>query len=206
MKAYPSEPLTGDKADARLEALGLTRASLLATADTALAAGRDVSPFALKMAPGMNRYLVGGESLRGEHVGDRWEPYRRGNLEGIISRDGQTIVYFQNAISCCQLHLPQPRSKRGPQSEKMSSINLFEATGIHLPHLIKGREMSCAAVYYLLVDDDGRVELSSMVIEGGFFTSYGERIILRADSDLDPAVILPEEAPAPVLEIAISRK
>ena len=206
MEARCSDPLIGRWADAHLATLGLERNRLLAVADSALAAGRDLSPFALAMAAGMNMYLVGGESLRGEHVGERWLSHRAGNLEGIISVDGQIIVYFQNAHLCCQAHLPEPRSKRGPQSELASAVNLFEAQGIDLPARSKGAGTKCASVYYLLVDEDGRVELSSMVIEGGVFVAYGERAFLRDDLELEPRLVSREEPPAPIIEIAISRK
>ena len=97
-------------------------------------------------------------------------------------------VSFCNVDQACGREHPKPRSDKGAGAERASGPMLFDDLKSFAPRAVSGY-----ALYYLMIDQIGRAELTRPVIAKRTFTSAIERIFLLQDGD-DVTTILPLDA------------
>lgn len=169
----------------RLLEIGLTLSGLIRIARVARnAAANGMTPFHARNAPGTYAYHYGVFTLRDEFVpsGD-WEIDRVEGIECIFNKETNKRIAFSNVDVCCNdFYEPKPKSDKGDGSKRVCEKNLFDS----LPHFPKPVPLSGVPTFYVMVDDEGRCELSQPVIEGKTFSSYVERIYLSINGGNDP--------------------
>lgn len=167
-------------ADQRLTDMGLSKSKLLEVRDVALAAAANVTPNHAANAAGTYAYQDAVFALRDRHQGEDWKRCRTNGVELIHNQELGLKIGFCNVDQACADVGPKPRSVKGSGAERVCTGNLFGSEE-NLPHFSKPHSDG-ATVYYLMVSQDGAVELTSPVIKGGTFKSYVERIFL-SDGD-----------------------
>ncbi|MEB4590133.1 hypothetical protein VSS37_03990 [Candidatus Thiothrix sp. Deng01] len=104
-------------------------------------------------------------------------------MESIVNEARALRVIFQNVdTACSELHKPQPRSKKGAGSERVCQGNAQWLDGLELPVPVLD-SASGYATYYLMLAQDGAVELSRPVVRKGKFDAYIERLFLLSGDD-----------------------
>jgi hypothetical protein len=165
--------------DPRLAELGLTRTGLLRVAAVASDAARTATPHHCANAAGTFAYQYGSWALRDEYVGPLWKMERPKNVEAIWNEGRKVRVIYSNVdIARDFEQKPQPRSDKGAGAEHVCGGNLFGNLPTYYSTQYAGE-----CTYYLMVDDVGRAELTRVVISGGMFAQYIERIFLIDDDD-----------------------
>ena len=167
---------------ARLKELNLDRTKLLTVAAIATAEKANATPYHCANAGGTFAYQHGTFALRDKFAEDGWVPDRVDGVESI--RFGNIKVAFSNVdVACDSLNLPRPRTDKGAGAERAANISLFD--GDSLPHF--GRTPTVGpALYYLMVGEDGRAELTRAAVQNGVFVAAIERIFLgRLEDDMD---------------------
>lgn len=199
----------------KLDALRLQRHRLLSVGAVALASSRRASAFHPANSRGTFGYHDGVEALRGEHVPrDGWALYAVGGLEGIYNEEIKTIILFKNMDRCCnEKKKPQAASRIGINSERICGCPLFESVGIALPEVVfiplpnaRHVKTSKYSVYYLMIDPNGNLELSSPVIKDRVIQGFTDRIFLAEGDDLDLDLTLPDVGPMDGDEFVIEVK
>ena len=199
----------------KLNALRLERKRLVSVGAVALASSRRASAFHPANSRGTFGYHDGVEALRGEHIPqDGWAVYAVGGLEGIYNEDIKTIILFKNMDRCCsEDKKPQAASRIGVNSERICGFPLFESVGIALPEvaftlLPNARHVKTSkySVYYLMIDRNGNLELSSPVIKDRVIQGFTDRIFLAEGDDLDLELTLPDVDPMDGDEFVIEVK
>lgn len=169
--------------DRRLEEFQLTKAGLLKVRNIAVAAGADATPFHPANAEGTLAYQHGTFALRNEFVGENWKVDRPNGVEAILNEKLNLSIVFANVdVACNDVLEPKPRSRKGSGAERVCEPNLFPWLPSFAAAPTKGR-----ATYYLMVAEDGAVELTRAVVNNGTFSGYIERIYLSKGDDLDRA-------------------
>lgn len=167
--------------DPRLAELELTRKGLLQVAAVATDAAATATPHHCANAAGTFAYQHGSWALRDEFVGPKWKLDRPNNVEAIWNENRKVRVIYTNVdIACDDDQKPQPRSDKGAGAERVCSGNLFG----RLPSYYS-KQYAGESTYYLMVDESGRAELTRVVISGGTFSQFVERIYLIDDEDLE---------------------
>lgn len=157
------------------------RPRLLEVARVAISAGASATPFHAANAAGTFAYQEGTYALRDEFVdGVKWRAERPNGVE-VISNDGLKlrIAYANVDIACDDIRKPKPRSQKGAGAERVCTGGLFGDLPEYAP-----RPVGTWALYYLMVDEKGAVELTRPVIKNSTFVAYPERIYLTDGSDL----------------------
>jgi len=173
--------------DPRLAELALDRAGLLRVADMARNEGANATPFHCANAPGTFSYQYGTFALRREFVGESWRVDRSEGVEGIWNSSARTRVAYSNVDVCCNdVHGPKPRSKKGAGAERVCQLGMFDGLPQYAP-----RQAGPNATFYLMVAEDGAVELTRPVIENETFSTYVERLYLRFGGDDDTPAARP---------------
>lgn len=143
-------------------------------------------------------------ALRIEHVGiNGWESYYDGGLEGIVNNDLNIIVLVKTADRCClDFRRPSVRNVGSKSEEVCRGASLFDHAGVDLPFVVtlpapksSNLRTNRFSVFYLLLDPEGRMELSRPVFEDRKIKDFVERVYLVQDSDLDLISVLPKDAP-----------
>lgn len=188
----------------RLEHMSLEHRRLIAAGGAAMAGRGRASALHSGTAKGTFTYHDGVEGLRAEIIGrGGWSIYSEGGLEGIVNDELKLIVLVKTVDRCCS-DFHQPRTRPiGANSEKIcKGASLFEHVGADLPAITAIREPGSVnlrtarfSVYYLMIDPQGRLELSMPVFEDKKIKTCVERIYLVQEADLDPVEELPEDAP-----------
>ncbi len=185
----------------RLADFGLSIAQILAVRDSARAASDDASPLMPRNAPGTLAYIHGVHALRDQILGLDWELDCTLGVEAVINRKLGMRVGYQNVDKACDTAFPpMPRSAKGPASERMCSATLFEHFGMiletdqdRLPSDdVRDPLGDQIATYFVMVGEDGSVELSCPIIRKQRFADFRERIYIEQfkgdwDEQLDPA-------------------
>ena len=96
------------------------------------------------------------------------------------------IIFANVDVAHDDKHDPKPRSPKGAGSERMCTGNLFPNLPQHAPASAEGW-----SIYYVMVDENGAVELSCPILKNGTFVDYIERIFLSDGSDIDGEAKLP---------------
>lgn len=191
------------EAGLRLAGMRLDLNRLLSAGAVALSARRRASALHPANAPGTFSYHDGVEAIRVEFMGrDGWARYAVGGLEGIYNEETQTIILFRNVDRCCDEHKTPQVGKIGANSKRICAAPLFEKFGMDLPEVVYTLlptsthvKTSKFAVYYLMLDPEGGLELSRPVIEDDAITHCIERIFLQDGRELALDDVLPEKGP-----------
>nr|WP_294544396.1 hypothetical protein [uncultured Rhodopila sp.] len=170
--------------DPELARLNLTRAKLLKVRTMALGAAADATGYHAANAAGTFSYHGGIYGLRDELVGEHWRQDRPNGIEAVRNDAKNVILSFVNVdLACNDMHNPVPRSKKGSGAEKVSQgKGLFD----DLPAFAEA-PTSPYAFYYLMVDEQGAVELSRPVVKYQTFSAFIDRIYLSSGDDFDGA-------------------
>jgi hypothetical protein len=181
-----------DDTHRRLGQLGLTSEGLIRAVHVALAERNNATGLHPSNAPGTFAYHHGVAAIRREYLGKDWEIDRRDGIEAIRNDVLGIKVSFCNVDKACGQDHPKPRSEKGAGAERASGPNLFEHAGAghlvsHAPRPVEG-----TALFYLMVDNQGRAELTRPVIARSTFVATVERIFLIEDIE-DDRTILPLE-------------
>lgn len=165
--------------DERLFDFGLVRDQLIAVADVARRWAVDASPLMPLNAPGTLAYIHGVSELRDQLLDGAWRIDRVCGIEAVINRNLEMRIGYQNVDRACDaIFAPLPRSAKGAAAELMNGPTLFEHFGIETGPLT-GVAEDGVTTFYVMVGEDGSVELSQPVISGGVFKAFKERIFIR---------------------------
>lgn len=166
-----------------VQRLHMTVLGLRRVRDVAMAERSNATAFHPVNAPGTFAYHHGVWALRNEFVGQHWKPECPGGVEAIVSVDLSVRVAFANVDLCCvEEHDPISISGKGAGVERLCQANLF-AEG--LPLYVKEQAANQVLLYYVMVDPDGRVELSRPTIQGKAFGPCVERNFISNGKDDD---------------------
>lgn len=190
----------------RLADFGLVSDQLLAVGVTARTWADDASPLMPINAPGTLAYIYGVRELRQQLLDGSWVVDRTCGIEAVINRELRLRIAFQNVDRACDpIFPPTPRSAKGSASEVLSGPTLFEYAGVEAGPLT-GVMQDGVPTYYLMVGEDGSVELSHPVISNGSYAQFHERILITSpDNDwLDE--INPETGPVDDFDIKVRFK
>jgi hypothetical protein len=189
----------------RLADFGLTMAQILAIRDAARGACDDASPLMPLNAPGTLGYIYGVEALRGQVLSKDWAIDRTLGVEAVVNRKLGFRIGYQNVDRACDLTFkPLPRSAKGIGTARMCSFPLFEHYGMILdtdqerlpPDNLEDPLGDQITTYFVMVGEDGSVELSSPIIADRRYAGFRERIFIddpdedwetRLEPDVDPA-------------------
>lgn len=194
-------------AEARLTALGLSKDGILTIRDVAHGYRLDAGPLMAANAPGSLAYHFGVESMRQQYIGSIWRLDRDGGLEGIVNVNTGVKVCFQNIdVACDPLTEPKPISEKGAGAERACQGNLFAKAGISVPP--KPTPIGArSAIYFVMVDQKGGVEVSRPIVAEKKFIDFVERIFVSDGSDFGK-IELDETPPPPAddFDVTISRR
>jgi hypothetical protein len=161
--------------DRRLSEMKLDRALLLEVRDVARNASLNATAFHPANAAGTLAYQDGSWALRDRFVGNIWEVDRSDGVEAIRREDLKIKVAFSNVdVACNSFQMPKPRSRKGAGAERASGGGLF---GDDLPQYAP-KPLGTWALYYLMMDEKGAVELTRPVVKDGTFVAAIERLYL----------------------------
>lgn len=207
MPSFQPNIVEGDaSAERRLLELELAPDQLIAVADTARKWGDDASPLMPLNAPGTLAYIFGVDELRRQVVGDGWEVDREFGIEGVINRRLGLRIVFQNVDRACDLMLkPHPRTAKGNGAQQLSGPTLFEHYGTE-PGPLTAIKADGFTTYYLMVAEDGSVELSCPIVENGSFVAFVERIFVRRNGDDWEAEIISTDDATDEFDVIVSFK
>jgi hypothetical protein len=179
----------------RLQDWGLTRSQFIDVGKIARTWADDASPLMPLNAPGTLAYIFGVQELRRQLIDGKWQSDRSGGIEAVINRALGLRIGFHNVDRACDYVLPpHPRSAKGSASENLCGPNLFQHFGVE-PGPLTAANDDGITTYYVMVGEDGSVELSNPVIKEGTYRHFHERIfVFRAngtwenemDSDTSP--------------------
>lgn len=187
----------------RLLDFGLVRSQLIAVADVASRRASDASPLMPLNAPGTLAYIYGVNELRDQLLDDTWLVDRICGVEAVVNRSLPLRIGFQNVDRACDpVFHPLPRSAKGATAELLNGPTLFEHFGIETGPLT-GVAEDGVPTYYVMVGEDGSVELSQPVISNGIFKAFIERIFIRGAGPDFHSTIDGETGPIEDFEIPV---
>lgn len=202
-------------AEQRLQDFGLSTDQIKSIRDAARAATEDASPLMPLNAPGTLGYIHGVEALRGEVFDGIWQIDRTLGIEAVVRQDLGIRIGYQNVERACDPVLkPMPRSAKGPGVEKMCSFPLFEHFGIELDtdadrlprEDLKDPLGDQFTTYFVMVGEDGSVEVSSPIVSNKRFSGFRERIFIDFPVDEWEEKIDPETGPVDDFDVIVSFK
>jgi hypothetical protein len=186
--------------DRRLAELGLTKEGLIRAVQVARAERNNATDLHPANAAGTFSYHHGVAAIRREYLGgvhDRrkepdWVLDRQDGIEAIRNDTLGIKVSFCNVDVACGTEHPKPRSEKGAGAERASGPTLFEHAGADDLKPVVRVPVGGPALFYLMVDQQGRAELTRPVIARRTFVAAVERIFLIEDGE-DEALVLPLE-------------
>ncbi len=199
-------------ADRRLADFGLARSQMLAIRDAARGATEDASPLMPLNAPGTLGYIYGVEALRGNILNEEWVIDRTLGVEAIINHHLGIRIGFQNVDAACDPVMPpMPRSEKGSGTARLCRLPLFDHFGVvletdtdRLPRDdAKDPHGDQVVTYFVMVGEDGSIELSCPVIGGKKYSDFVERIFIDRPADDWDARIEPEVGPADDFDVPV---
>ncbi|UFI04664.1 hypothetical protein [Roseibium aggregatum] len=176
----------------RLADFELTIDQILAIRDSARAAADDASPLMPLNAPGTLAYIYGVEALRAQILDKNWVLDRTLGVEAVVNRELGIRIGYQNVDKACDaVFKPMPRSAKGPASEKMCGFPLFEFYGMALEtdrdrmpkDDVRDPLEDQVTTYFVMVGEDGSVELSSPIIEKQRYMDFRERVFVDSPAE-----------------------
>lgn len=196
----------------RLADFELNVDQILAIRDTARAASDDASPLMPQNAPGTLAYIHGVGALRGQVLGGDWLIDRTLGVEAVINhRLGVRIGYQNVDRSCDALFPPMPRSEKGAGAARLCRLPLFDFYGVLLEADVdrlpsddaKDPHSDQVVTYFVMVGEDGSVELSCPVIANKRYSEFRERIFVDRPNDDWKARIDPENDPIEDFDVTV---
>lgn len=178
--------------DRRLAELGLTKEGLIRAVQVARAERNNATALHPANAPGTFAYHHTIAAIRREFIGMEWEIDRSDGIETIRNDARGIKVSFCNVDVACGKEHPKPRSEKGAGAERASGPTLFEHAGAEDLRPMVRVPVGGSALFYLMVDQQGRAELTRPVIARRTFVAAVERIFLIEDGE-DEATVLPIE-------------
>ena len=173
-----------DDVDKRLSDFGLTVGQVEAIAVAARTWANDSSPLMPLNAPGTLAYIYGVQELRRQLLGGDWQLDRACGIEAVVNRTLNLRIGYQNVDRACDAFaMPNPRSAKGSASEGLCGPSLFEFAGVE-PGPLTGVKQDGIPTYYVMVAEDGSVELSHPIIMNGTYCQFNERIFCNRSEDL----------------------
>lgn len=193
-----------EEVETRLADFGIIREQIAEIGKVARSYADDASPSMPLNAAGMLAYIYGVGELRQQLVGAEYIRDRTCGIEAVIRKDGSVRIGFQNVDVCCTDMPPIPRSEKGSGAEALSSPTLFQHAGVEPGPLTPVRDG--VRTYYVMVGQNGSIELSCPVIEKGQYVAWPERIYISApDADWEVALDR-DNGPVEDFEINVSFK
>lgn len=190
----------------RLSDFGLVAENIIGIAKVACAWAEDASPLMPLNAPGTLAYIHGVQEMRVQIIGNGWEIDRSCSIEAVVNQQLGIRVAFQNVDRACDEILPPiPRSAKGKGAEHLNGPDLFEHFGVE-PGPLTGVKEDGLPTYYVMVGEDGSVELSQPIIRNGRYQRFVERIFVHAPDEDWEREIEPETGPIDDFEIEVSFK
>jgi hypothetical protein len=207
MPHFATQIIQGDPAvEMRLADFGLVKAQLLAIAATARTWAADASPLMPSNAPGTLAYIYGVNELRNQLLDGSWQVDRTCGVEAVIHRALGIRIGYQNVDrSCDEIFAPLPRSAKGSAAEVLSGPTLFEHAGVETGPLT-GVLSDGVPTYYVMVGEDGSVELSHPLISGGTYKGFIERIFVQVNDADWKDEIDPETGPIDNFDVVVQFK
>jgi len=214
---FISSPL---EVDNRLHTLGWSREDLLEVVDAMVAGRYSCTENDPPSAPGWTAWRDGIRRLREIGRGFGWVNSEEGGISWLVDERRKYRFSVSNTDDATGIKHrdPQNRSKKGASTDRVIAENeamLFEEADLPemFSPLTEARVRDGAyQTWYLCVYADGEkvtAELSCpSSIEGGYFKSFHERIILLAsdDGDLDISHQIPDNDDEEVFDIPVSKK
>jgi hypothetical protein len=193
-----------DKAERRLRDWGLTAAQFIAVARAARTWATDAGPLMPANAPGTLAYIFGVQELRAQLIDEEWRVDRTGGIEAVVNRTIGLRIGFQNVDRACDPVMPpHPRSAKGSSSEMLSGPTLFEHYGVE-PGPVQPGPTDGISTYYVMVGEDGSVELSYPQIVDGAYRHFNERIFIHRPAGTFEADVNPETDVADEFDIDVT--
>ena len=190
----------------RLQDWGLTRGQFIEIAKAAKTWADDASPLMPLNAPGTLAYIFGVQELRRQLIDRNWHSDRTSGIEAVVNRALGLRIGFHNVDQACDTLLPpHPRSAKGTASENLCGPNLFQHFGVE-PGPLTAVSDDGIATYYVMVGEDGSVELSCPVILDGTYRHFHERLFIFRPSETWENEMDPETGPIDEFDVEVSFK
>lgn len=172
--------------DRRLAELGMSRQDIVDIRDVAASMhATGSSPLFPANGAGQLAYQYGTRELRATFLKRGWVIDQSYGTNGVRHPDRKIIVLYQNVDVACRLSdLPQARSRKGAGSERLSQGSAFDLIEEVVPSTHSGEGLD-VEVWYVMVAQDGAVEVTLALIKGGEFSEFIERIFVHDGSDFD---------------------
>lgn len=198
------EPVTVDH---RLAEIGMSRGAILAIRDTACSMGATgASPFFPANGAGQLAYQYGTRELRAQFHELGWEIDQTFGTQGVRLPGEKRVAIYQNVdVACSLVDLPNPRSRKGAGSERLSQMSAFEVIEEEVPSTFRA-EAAAAAVWYVMVAEDGAVEVTNAVVRNGKFADLVERIWVDDGEGFDVAGEQERGDDAVDFDVVVTRK
>lgn len=172
--------------DRRLAELGMSRQDIVDIRDVAASMhASGSSPLFPANGAGQLAYQYGTRELRATFLKRGWVIDQSYGTNGVRHPDRKIIVLYQNVDVACRLSdLPQARSRKGAGSERLSQGSAFDLIEEVVPSTHSGEGLD-VEVWYVMVAQDGAVEVTLALIKGGEFSEFIERIFVHDGSNFD---------------------
>jgi len=172
--------------DRRLSELGMDRQDIFDIRDVAASMhATGSSPLFPANGAGQLAYQYGTRELRATFMKRKWTIDQSYGTNGVRHPDHKIIVLYQNVVVACSLSdIPQARSRKGAGSERLSQGSAFGLIEEVVPSTHSGEGLE-VEVWYVMVAQDGAVEVTHALIKRGEFADFIERIFVHDGSDFD---------------------
>jgi len=170
----------------RLSELGMDRQDVLDIRNVAASMhATGSSPLFPANGAGQLAYQYGTRELRATFLKRSWTIDQSYGTSGVRHPAQKIIVLYQNVDVACSLsNNPQPRSRKGAGSERLGQSNAFDLIEDQVPSTHSGKELD-VDVWYVMVAQNGAVEVTHALINNGEFSDLIERIFVHDGSDFD---------------------
>lgn len=207
MPAFVPAVIQGDASvELRLRDFGVTTGQLKAVGSVARMYADDASPLMPINAPGTLAYMYGVRELRQQLLDGTWKVDRSCGIEAVVNREANLRIAFQNVDrSCDEIFPPNPRSAKGSASENLCGPTLFEYAGVDAGPLT-GVRQDGMTTYYLMVGEDGSIELSQPIISNGSYCGFRERIFITSSDNDWAEEINPDTGPVDDFDVPVFLK
>ena len=175
--------------DRRLSELGMGKQDVLDIRNVAASMhATGSSPLFPANGAGQLAYQYGTRELRATLLKRGWVIDQSYGTNGVRHPNRKIIVLYQNVdVSCSLSDLPQARSRKGAGSERLSQGSAFDLIEEVVPSTHSGEGLDLE-VWYVMVAQDGAVEVTHALIKNGEFSEFIERIFVHDGKDFDALV------------------
>ena len=159
--------------DRRLSELGMGKQDVLDIRNVAASMhATGSSPLFPANGAGQLAYQYGTRELRATLLKRGWVIDQSYGTNGVRHPNRKIIVLYQNVdVSCSLSDLPQARSRKGAGSERLSQGSAFDLIEEVVPSTHSGEGLDLE-VWYVMVAQDGAVEVTHALIKNGEFSEF----------------------------------